>query len=180
MHMATDLGQSAEQLLRAILDPLDEKVFIAKQLRLYQELGDISAQQRLLDTIDLLHGEDISDDLLFRVANSLLKQGNHLRAIELYTQFTERNPGQHHSYGNRALCYHVLGNREKAEDDYKQAIAISPGNSVIRTNYATFLLQDNREEQALEELMIAVKSNQGYYEAHFELGKQASGSKRPV
>ena len=167
MHMATDLGQSAEQLLRAILDPLDEKVLIAKQLKLYQELGDTSAQQRLLDTIDLLHGEDISDDLLFRMAVAADGQ----KAIELYTQYIERYPNNSAAYGNRALAYENLENREKAEKDYKQSIALAPDRPLSRTNYAIFLLQHNREEQALEELMIAVKSEKRYHQAHFELGK---------
>ena len=168
LDMAVFLDRPVEQLLRDILHPQNEKDFTTHLLRLYHEIGDVKAQRRLMKDID--PQEDIPDDLLFRAAITANNSGDRQKALELYTQYIEKRPDEGVAYGNRALVYKAMGNREKAEEDYKRAINMSQ-NPVIRTNYATTLIADGRKEQALEELKAAAKSNQNYYATHLELGK---------
>jgi tetratricopeptide (TPR) repeat protein len=176
MTMAAFLHRSVEQLLRDIHPLQSERGFLDVLLRLYQEIGDVAAQQRLVKNID--SQEDIPDDLLFKTAATASSSGDRPKAIELYTQYIKKVPGSGVAYNNRAIVYQAVGNLKQAEEDYRQAISISP-TAVNRTNYAQMLIADGRKEQALEELKLAIGSSGSYYRAHLELSELLDAESSP-
>ncbi len=167
-EIAASLLQSVEQLLRDVLHPRNEAEFTPYLLRFHQELGDLTAQQRVLKNV--VSQEDTPNDMVFQRAVTASNSGNQRKAIELYTQYIMKNPNHAPAYSNRADAYKTVGDWKHAEEDYKHAISMSP-NPVMRTNYAVALREHGQKEQALEELKIAAESDQQYYGTHLELGK---------
>lgn len=170
--IAENLDLTIEQLLRDLLNPVDEKTFSAQLLKFYQELGDLEAQRQLVNTID--PQEDIPSDLLLRMAIAASEYGNRQDSIRLYTEYLEKysEPSiAYVAYGNRAIVYEAIGDLEKAEEDYKKSIALKPHGSLNRTNYARLLIQKDQKDLALNELKIAVESKQKYHDAYYQLGK---------
>ena len=54
-------------------------------------------------------------------------------------------------YNIYGLVYAMLGDREKAEENFKQAIALAPGDSEIRANWGAYLCATGRPREALTE-----------------------------
>ncbi|HEU5380377.1 MAG TPA: tetratricopeptide repeat protein [Ktedonobacteraceae bacterium] len=113
------------------------------------------------------------------MAITVSNEGNRQEAIQLYTEYLERNPKASAAYGNRANLYKALGDLEKAEADYKSAISLNPQDPVNRSNYARLLIEQNQEELAIEELKAAIASTSKYYDPFVQLGNLLK-EKEPV
>jgi type IV pilus assembly protein PilF len=64
------------------------------------------------------------------------------------------NPQVYNVYG---LVYAMLGERDKAEDSFRQAIALAPNDPQIRENWAAYLCATARAREALPEFEQVLK-----------------------
>jgi type IV pilus assembly protein PilF len=64
------------------------------------------------------------------------------------------NPKIYNIYG---LVYAMLGERAKAEENFRQALSIAPSDSEIRENWGAYLCATGREREALAELEQVLK-----------------------
>jgi type IV pilus assembly protein PilF len=60
-------------------------------------------------------------------------------------------------YDIYGLVYAMLGERAKAEENFRQAIALSPGDSEIRENWGAFLCGTGRAREAMAEFEQVLK-----------------------
>lgn len=170
-NIAKQLEKPVEDLLREILPPRNEEEFTADLFRFYQEIGDRGGERRLLSLITPLATEDISENLLFRVGMTAYHLGQYQEAIAIYTEYISQYPEESGAYNTRALAYKAIRDWEKAEQDFKASLAISPKNVVIRTSYAMLFIEQGRKDEAIAELKKAVESPEQFSLPHFELGK---------
>jgi type IV pilus assembly protein PilF len=61
------------------------------------------------------------------------------------------------AYGMLGLVYMELGEQARAEDGFRQALSIAPGDSDLLNNYGWFLCQTGRADQAIPQFQAALK-----------------------
>lgn len=61
------------------------------------------------------------------------------------------DPGYPKLYNIYGLVYAMLGDRDKAEENFRQAIALAPTDSEIRANWGAYLCATGRAREALPE-----------------------------
>ncbi len=79
-------------------------------------------------------------------------RGDSERAEELFEQVLELDPDVKEAYNNLAAIYARRGESARAIEMLRQAVAIDPLYALARCNLATFLLDDDRVEEAEEML----------------------------
>lgn len=86
--------------------------------------------------------------------------GLYTKAIEQYTAALHIRPNSS-LYSNMGLCHHRSGQPEKAEECYRNAIALDPKNAFAHNNLATHYFRQGDYETALKcaEDAIAVNSH---------------------
>ena len=67
---------------------------------------------------------------------ALYQMGNYIEALSCFV----REPGNHPNLGQRALCLTQLNRYDEAMQIYQQALALSPDEPVLKSNYAFCLL----------------------------------------
>ncbi len=169
--IAKRLDKTPEALAREVRDFNNENEGIDEILQFYQELGDLEAQQEIVEKLGFGEAQKIPDNLLFQMAILANDEGNKYRAIELYTEIIQKYPNESNAYGNRANAYKVIGETKLALDDYQKAIELQPDNFVSRTNYANLLSEIGQQEEAIKQLKIAIQNYPKYASAHESLAK---------
>lgn len=92
-------------------------------------------------------------------------------AMEKLTKAVELNPRNINAHGTLALLHAVIGQYDKAEASFKQAMRIDGDNSSLLNNYGQFLCQRGRYEEGQKLIMKAVanplyaNADSGYYNA---------------
>ena len=67
------------------------------------------------------------------------------------------DPGYSRIYDIYGLVYAMLGERAKAEENFRQALALAPDNSEIRENWGAYLCGTGRAREALPEFEQVLK-----------------------
>ena len=67
-------------------------------------------------------------------------------------------------------AYSETGQDDRALETYSNAVANNPENAIYRYNYGSLLLQSERFDEAIEELREATVLEEGYVDAHYNLG----------
>jgi type IV pilus assembly protein PilF len=67
------------------------------------------------------------------------------------------DPGYSRIYDVYGLIYAMLGERAKAEENFRQALALAPDNSEIRENWGAYLCGTGRAREALPEFEQVLK-----------------------
>jgi tetratricopeptide (TPR) repeat protein len=165
--LANSLDSTVESLARRIEKTCSENVLNRKLLIFYREAGDTSSEQEILERLGVKSTKEVPEDLLFETA---LATRDHPIAIDLYTKYLERFPNSSAAYYNRANSYNALGKKQKALEDYEQAIKLESGNPHYLTSLAKLLITLNRKEEAVSHLQAALQLNSQYPNANFELG----------
>jgi len=83
---------------------------------------------------------------------SYYQQGNYAVALEELRQTLVIDPQF------AALVYMDLGERAKAEESFRRALAIAPNDSELNNNFGWFLCQTGRERSALEHFAVATRN----------------------
>lgn len=94
-------------------------------------------------------GHAVSWDELFQQAQSLHKQGQLDRAIELYTRCVEQAPDRAEPYYKRANALNGLGRLESALADYDRAISLNPSHAYALCNRGSVLERLGRRDEAI-------------------------------
>lgn len=70
----------------------------------------------------------------------------------------QADPGSADAYSMRGLIYMDMGETKLAEDNFRQALKLSPDNPDFNNNYGWFLCQNGREQQSIAYFESALKS----------------------
>jgi Tfp pilus assembly protein PilF len=106
----------------------------------------------------------------FQRAVALLKEGDHVRAIELLEKVIQRSPGVTAPYFNLALAYERAGKPEKAEAQLKTALGLVPDHPAVCNQYGLLCRKAGRFDEAREMYQKALARYPDYYPAHRNLG----------
>lgn len=79
-------------------------------------------------------------------------------ALDEFTTAIERSPTYALAYNGLGLVYATLGEKTRAEEAFKRAIQLQPGNSESHNNYGRFLCDQARYDASIKEFMLAVKN----------------------
>ena len=82
-------------------------------------------------------------------------------ALDEIKQALLADPNFADAYSVRALIYMDMGENKLADDNFQQALRLSPNNPDFSNNYGWFLCQNGRERQAMQYFDVAIK-NRGY------------------
>lgn len=92
-------------------------------------------------------------------------------AMDKLTKAIELDPRNINAHGTLALLHAVIGQHDKAEASFKQALRIDGDNSSVLNNYGQFLCQRGRFEEGQKLILKAVanplyaNAESGYYNA---------------
>lgn len=99
-------------------------------------------------------------------ADSLYVSGNYSKAITSYKSLNDTNM----VLSKIAKAYYALGNYDQALSFYEQSITVSPGNTLLKYEYAKLLYKTKKYEAAAQrfnDLVYLDYKNPNY---HYELG----------
>jgi tetratricopeptide (TPR) repeat protein len=94
------------------------------------------------------------------------RQGEYARAVEQYQKAIQIDPKRALPRNDLGLCYARHGELEKSIAELQQAVKLQPESKLYRNNLATVLVEANREQEALQQLLAAHPPAA----AHYNLG----------
>jgi type IV pilus assembly protein PilF len=83
------------------------------------------------------------------LAASYYQKGQMDVAIKEATDATHLDPSLAQAYGLLGLMYLDLDQNDRAEDNFRRALALAPGDPEVENNYGWFLCRTRRERDAL-------------------------------
>jgi arylsulfatase A-like enzyme/Flp pilus assembly protein TadD len=86
--------------------------------------------------------------------NQFAVEGKRDKAIESYKRSAAENPKFSWSFGKLAALYYEAGNAAEAEAQYRAGIAGNPGDNIIKADFANFLINEKRTDEAEEILKV--------------------------
>ncbi|MEO5353555.1 MAG: type IV pilus biogenesis/stability protein PilW [Magnetococcus sp. XQGC-1] len=92
-----------------------------------------------------------------QLAIGYYQQGQYKVALEEIRQALIIYPDLVDAYAVRAVIFMDMGERQLAEDNFLQAMKLSPNNVDVANNYGWFLCQNGRERQGLTYLDRVIK-----------------------
>jgi type IV pilus assembly protein PilF len=106
--------------------------------------------------------------LRLRLAIGYYRQGQFFTAVDEADQALQAMPDLADAYSVRALAYMELGQSDRAESDFLQALRLVPGHPDFANNYARFLCGDaagQRVDEAMHYFDMALGNSAGLSEA---------------
>ncbi len=127
---------------------------------------DAAAAQRAQDrAVDLVPGApkvetDVSRRAQIRIdlAAGYYQQRAFAQSLEELRAALAIDANSAQAYGMLGLVYMELGEQARAEDGFRQALRIAPGDSDLLNNYGWFLCQTGRSDQAIPQFQAALKN----------------------
>lgn len=83
-----------------------------------------------------------------RLASAYSQNGRQQDAIELFTGLVAANPNLTDAYNDRGFAYVLTGDAERAEADFKEAIALDPDSERALANLASLYFNTGRKDEA--------------------------------
>jgi len=94
-----------------------------------------------------------------QLAVGYYQDGKYEIALDEVKQAIAANPGYADAYGFRALVYIALGQNALADENYRHALRLAPGNPELSNNYGLFLCEAGaRPAQAMDYFEAALKN----------------------
>lgn len=93
---------------------------------------------------------------LVGMARVLMLKEKYEDALRFLTKAIERNEYYVHAFALRGEVYTILKNNEKALEDFKKAVMISPLNVTRYEKAAEFLIKENRIDECLQILSLGL------------------------
>jgi tetratricopeptide (TPR) repeat protein len=87
------------------------------------------------------------------------QQGNHTKAIVLFSHLIDRNPSNANDYSNRGLVYFQSGQAEAALADYNRAIELNPRLDSAYNNRANYYAAQGQFLEAILDYDVALDLN---------------------
>lgn len=117
------------------------------------------ARRRLLEVLD--HRERLQDPvpiahLLGFLSQTWLYADQYREAVEYFTSYIARYPGDSSAYADRAACLWYSGETEAAINDYSRALELSPTSILALAGRGQVLAERGEHESALRDLNLAL------------------------
>lgn len=106
-----------------------------------------------------------SEDYLLSLPDSLSRNKSRYEAIDLLTRAVTIFPKYADGYQRRGFIYNQFKDFKRAEEDYKRALENNPTHPIVYNNYGTLCFNQNRYEESMTYLKLAVKYNPRYAHA---------------
>ena len=100
-------------------------------------------------------------DTNVRLGLGYLRQGRTEAALKKLQKAIEAMPEYAEAHSSIALAYEAMDEPDKADEHYKQAVALKPADGSIQNNYAVFLCKSGKPKEAEPYFLRAIKSR-GY------------------
>jgi type IV pilus assembly protein PilF len=98
-------------------------------------------------------------NIRLQLAVGYYQQGKYDIALDEIKQAIAADPGYADAYGMRALIYTAMGQVPLADDNYRHALRLAPGNPDLANNYGSFLCQTaNRPAEAMPQFEAALNN----------------------
>jgi type IV pilus assembly protein PilF len=98
-------------------------------------------------------------NIRLQLAVGYYQQGKYDIALDEIKQAIAADPSYADAYGMRALIYTAMGQVPLADDNYRHALRLAPGNPDLANNYGSFLCQTaNRPLEAMRQFDAALKN----------------------
>jgi type IV pilus assembly protein PilF len=112
---------------------------------------------------DLRNSSDQSElqrraQIRMQLAVGYYGQGQLATALDEIKQALQIDPNFADAHGVRALIHMELGEPELAEESFRRAMKLAPGNPDFANNYGWFLCENGRERESLPYFDTALKS----------------------
>jgi type IV pilus assembly protein PilF len=91
------------------------------------------------------------------LAAGYYERGQFDTALEVLDEAQKIDPNYARTYDIYGLTYTMLGEREKAEANFRRALALGPNDPSIRANWGAFLCTTGRERESIPEFEQAVR-----------------------
>lgn len=92
------------------------------------------------------------------LGSAYFQAGNPAIALEELQAALESDPAYYPAYSIRGLVQASLKENAKAEDDFKKAMALAPGDPEVNNNYGWYLCETGRPKQSIAYFLQALKS----------------------
>lgn len=100
------------------------------------------------------------------LARILAEKQLHQLAIFHFTEALAAFPEDASLHTDLAASYDAVGQKQRAEDAYRKALAIQPGNARARLGFGSLLLERGETDKAVNELKQAAIADPGNKEVH--------------
>ena len=105
----------------------------------------------------------------FNLANSYSEAEQFDKAISLYHDVIEKDPGHIPSFNNLADCYEAIDDIEKAQEMFEYITKIAPDNALSHFNLGNFKLRNNHHIEAAKCYQRAIECEPGFIDAYYNL-----------
>jgi tetratricopeptide (TPR) repeat protein len=109
-----------------------------------------------------------------------LRDERYDEAIATFEEASEAYPDDENLRSQRLTAYARSGDMERAETAYGEAVRESPDNAALRLRYGSMLLQQDRYDEAIEQLERATELNPADPNALFNLGAAYTNKSIPL
>lgn len=113
------------------------------------ELPPVKAQEATLPQRAQQHAD---------LAAGYYERGQMDIALQELAEAQRLDPGNARVYNIYGLVYIVMGEKDKAESSFRQALALAPNDSEIRHNWGAFLCSTGRAREAIPEFEQAIRN----------------------
>ena len=129
--------------------------------------AELEAIEPMKRALEYGGADEVLYDLLARVYLTNEMEDDALPMLEEAVDAFPENPDLQNYLLN---TYAVTGQNERALEQYAGAVADDPVNAIYRYNYGSLLLQEERFDEAIEQLQEAVNLEEAYIDAYYNLG----------
>lgn len=92
------------------------------------------------------------------LAAGFYQQGNYAQALEELRSSLATDPNYAAAHGLQGLVFMDLGDRGRAEESFRRALALAPEDSEILNNYGWFLCQTDRPREGIAQFQAALRN----------------------
>lgn len=97
-------------------------------------------------------------EINIRLGLNYMQRGDYKTALEKLEKALRQNPNSPAAHNTMALLRQRLGEIDKAENHFKQAVSRDPKYSEARNNYGVFLCQQQRYDESEKQFLAALKN----------------------
>ena len=145
---------------------------------LYRELGDLYSRSKKYDLATVNYEKylkyiDRNDDVEFKYADFLFKNGNYEKSITIFNRLEAKKYPSVSLYNRRAIAYYMTGNYDQAQKDmetYFKKIDIVKAKSADFEYYGKILLKKGNDSLAILQFQEATVRDTTRLDLYSEIG----------
>ncbi|MHB9029292.1 MAG: tetratricopeptide repeat protein [Candidatus Latescibacterota bacterium] len=143
-----DIARAAESLETALKMKPDSDIGAVYRLgQYYFSLGQRDKAKKIL--LDRVRKTDTPRDEMLGIAGFLSDNDLYAEAISVYTRLIERDPADVDSWAGLGRLYSELGQEKKADDTYRKALELNPGDITLLLSLGNNCMAQNNWDCAI-------------------------------